>query len=140
MTGRLHTLLLDRGSATQGLCRRLATAFVALAWLLVFLPKFANGDVPETVQQLYEACKRPISSSDRLECIVYIAGVADVMQFLAPIKDEDPVPFAICNTGSYGAMVQAFVNWAEKNPKEWGMARLYGVMMALRLNWPCPAK
>ena len=55
-------------------------------------------------------------------------------------QKPDTVPFAICDKPSYGAMVQAFVNWAEQNPRDWETNRIVGVMTALRANWPCKVR
>ena len=47
---------------------------------------------------------------------------AGLLQVIAVCMGEDIV--------SYGAMVQAFVKWAENHPKRWGMLRELGVRAA----------
>ena len=45
--------------------------------------------------------------------------------------------FSICDAPPHGAMVQAFTDWAEKNPQEWKNPAILGVMTAPRETWPC---
>ena len=43
----------------------------------------------------------------------------------------DPLP-------TFGAIIQAFVKWAENHPEAWsGAPRQLGVMAALQKTWPC---
>jgi hypothetical protein len=39
--------------------------------------------------------------------------------------------FSICGTPTYGDTVQAFVDWAEANPREWQDGRSVGLITAL---------
>jgi hypothetical protein len=93
----------------------------------------------QSVQSLLDACKSSTASVQYAACVGYIAGVGDMMQMLGVDKEQHTL-FAICAKPSYGAMVQAYINWAEANPKEWGENRLFGVMLALGENWACASK
>lgn len=90
------------------------------------------------VQRLYNRCKEPESSQLNFVCLGYIAGVGETMDFLG--LDRASHPFAICGRPSHGAMVQAFINWAEKHPSEWKESEVFGVMQALAESWPCPSR
>jgi hypothetical protein len=96
-------------------------------------------DSSQTVQALYQFCKSP--EEDAL-CLGFISGVGDAMQLIGVGVEQEPelLPFAICRKPSYGAMVQAFIKWAEQNTGEWETNRIVGVMTALRANWPCKAR
>jgi hypothetical protein len=96
-------------------------------------------DPDQTVQGLYGMCKKPDASLPSAMCLGYISGVADTMQLLGVGAPDHPdlARFAICEKPSYGAMVQAFINWTEKTPQEGDHNRIIGVMKALRENWPC---
>jgi hypothetical protein len=96
-------------------------------------------DSTQTVQGLYQYCKSPEGSPLAALCLGYITGVGDSMQLLGFGVERAPATaaFAICDKPSYGAMVQAFTNWAEQNPRERETNRIVGVMTALRTNWPC---
>jgi Rap1a immunity proteins len=50
---------------------------------------------------------------------------------------DNGVSMCITEHVSSGAMVQAFRNWAERNPKDWGKEAVLGVMNALHETWPC---
>jgi hypothetical protein len=53
-------------------------------------------------------------------------------------KPSNPLfSFALCAAPSHGAMIQAFINWAEKNPQKWDMNKTAGVITALQETWPC---
>lgn len=99
----------------------------------------AAKDSPD-VQSLYTLCKASDESQEFALCVGYISGVGSLMQFLgADLRQHPEVrEFAICSGSmSYGAMVQAFRTWAEKNPRAWGEPRIIGVMVALTETWPC---
>jgi hypothetical protein len=72
------------------------------------------------VQALYALCKAPDGSGKNILCLGYISGIADALAAegtYQSMNPKDDSPFAICGSPSYGAMMQAFINWAEKNPK-----------------------
>src|SRR5262245_46587890 len=114
-----------------------------LAAAISFVLGFSSANaapLDTTVQGLYRQCKSadadasPNGQLGRLACVAYIAGVGDTLQVQG---DGGAKIMSICAKPSYGAMVQAFVNWAEANPREWGKNRLVGVVVALSKNWPC---
>jgi Rap1a immunity proteins len=115
----------------RGLC--------AAVLIMTGLSEAAAIDSDQTVQSLYEMCKKPDASFPSSLCLGYITGVADTMQLLGfgTADHPDLDRFAICAKPSYGAMVQAFITWTEKNPQEGDHNRIIGVMKALRENWPC---
>jgi hypothetical protein len=103
------------------------------------------------VQDLYRQCTKPALDAERTFCVAFISGIAEQMiatgfgfrqrraegGFLDR-DDRNIVSFlSACTRASFGAMVQAFVNWAEKHPEKWSTSRQLGVMMALRETWPC---
>jgi len=54
------------------------------------------------------------------------------------VETSDPrFALALCGAPSHGAMIQAFINWAEKNPQQWATGKTAGVMLALQESWPC---
>jgi hypothetical protein len=108
------------------------------AAILTFGVFSANAD-DRNVQWLYESCK--MQDSDRHGiCVGYIAGIGDLMHAFGNYSQSQDVnvrAFSICGNASYGAMVQAFVDWAAANPQKWSENYLFGVAEALRVNWPC---
>jgi len=102
---------------------------------------FAENSPEQNVQSLYYECKAPIGSPEYGICLGYIAGASDLLRFLYVYKQLHPEdannPFQLCETPSYGALVQAFTKWAENNPREWSKNRLTGVMLSITANWPC---
>jgi hypothetical protein len=99
-------------------------------------------DSSQTDQALYQLCKSPENSPPYGLCLGFISGVGDAMQLIGVGVEREPetMPFAICEKPSYGAMVQAFINWAEQNPGKWESNRIVGAMTALRANWPCKVR
>jgi hypothetical protein len=44
----------------------------------------------------------------------------------------------ICSQSGNGAVLrQVFINWAEKNPTDWQLGAVQGVMTAFQETWPC---
>jgi hypothetical protein len=96
---------------------------------------------PGTVQFLYETCKTEMAASSPRFCLGYILGVGQLMAVNAEFGDN----FALCSVPrgvapSGGAMIQAFLQWAEKHPESFGQRNLLGLALALRESWPCPAR
>jgi Rap1a immunity proteins len=91
------------------------------------------------VQTLYQLCKKPIETQEFAVCIGFVSGVGETMGVLQfGIRTfPDFGAFSICDAPPHGAMVQAFTDWAEKNPQEWKNPAILGVMTALRETWPC---
>src|SRR5580658_4714927 len=70
-----------------------------------------------SVQMLYQACTAPKGSQSFGRCFGYIEGAGDFM-----IGDT------MCpkNGLNYFAMIQAFVNWAERHPEAWDEPQIHG--------------
>lgn len=96
---------------------------------------------PGTVQFLYETCKTEMAANMPRFCLGYILGVGQLMAMNAEFGDN----FALCAVPkgvppSGAAMIQAFLNWAEKHPESLTQRNLLGVALALRETWPCPSR
>jgi hypothetical protein len=104
-----------------------------------------GSDTPKAnIQELYEMCKESTGSPPQTFCLGYIGGVGEFMQLNGSIKSSlsDAQWSAIANLAirdhpTYGAMVQAFMNWAAEHPEKWGMGRAAATVIALRDAWPC---
>jgi hypothetical protein len=94
-----------------------------------------------SVQSLYENCKAPERSPRNTLCMGYISGVGNMMGLVGAVErqhpDRDYANLATCGDITNGAMMQAFMNWAEKNPREWASNQSVGVILALSETWPC---
>ena len=89
--------------------------------LLTSLSAANAADSKQDVQSIYNICKDQNAPQFGL-CLGYITGVADMLFFLHAYNQQHPqeaIPFQLC-------IVQAFVNWAEKNPQYWGEAPATG--------------
>jgi hypothetical protein len=105
------------------------------AWAVLAPALPAAADVPDvrdSVQELYDWCKQPRDSGKFSYCMGFIRGVGQTMLGIGWMCQENKV--------TVGAMVQAFLNWAEQNPRHWEQPALVGVQVALSLTWPCPTK
>src|SRR5262249_58191681 len=102
------------------LIRHSPRLWCGLLCLLTSLSAANAADSKQDVQSLYNFCKDQKAPQYGL-CLGYISGIADILYFLRAYNQEHPqkeaIPFQLCETPSYGAMAQAFVNWAEKNPQ-----------------------
>jgi len=105
--------------------------FIAPAILAFGISSATAAPLNTTVQGLYRQCKSP---DNVFLCEAYIAGVGDILKVYGAGGAK---VVAICGEPSYAEMVQAFVNWADVNPNEWGKDRLFGVVGALTNNWRC---
>jgi hypothetical protein len=119
--------------------KKLSFALAALA--LVSSAPIQAAPNPGTVQFLYETCRAEIAANMPRFCLGYILGVGQLMAVNAEFGDN----FALCSVPkgvppSGGAMIQAFLNWAEKHPESWTQRNLFGLALALRESWPCPAR
>jgi Rap1a immunity proteins len=114
---------------------------------LLFPFSAASQKARMDVQALHQLCKL-----DQDLCLGYVSGVGDHMLLtgaflrnqLKGLKEEDRellTGLAAClppkTPTSSGAMVQAFINWAEKHPENWKMYMHPGVILALNETWPC---
>jgi Rap1a immunity proteins len=119
----------------------MASRVLVGAMLLIFSLVPTNAENPtHDVQELYTFCRASMSSAEYGICLGYVSGVVDMLQLLHIHKQshpEDTNPFEICESPSYGAVVQAYMNWAQNNPKEWSHHRVVGLLAAIVENWPC---
>jgi hypothetical protein len=98
-----------------------------------------------TTQELLNDCH----GRDKSFCLGFLAGAAGILSEMhddgvdtVPTKQENVrlVVSACTSEVTFGAMRQAFINWAEKNPREWGFSARNGAMLALQATWPCPKR
>jgi Rap1a immunity proteins len=80
-----------------------------------------------TTQDLLNDCHR----QDKSFCLGYLAGAAGILFEMhdngvdtVPTKQENVrLVLSACAIGTtFGAMRQAFINWAEKNPRQWAFS------------------
>jgi len=93
-----------------------------------------------TVQELYQECRTGATDAVNAEtavsiahnfglCAGYIAGIGDMLAYTGRCP--------ALNGATYGAMVQAFENWAPAHPQEWTKQQAEGVVAALSSAWSC---
>lgn len=107
---------------------------MATVFCLSLLPSVASA-ADNDVQSLYSACKMSDASQEFAVCVGFISGVGETLHYLGLAPDAQP--FKICGAPTHGAMVQAFLNWAEKHPEAWSYNQIRGVILALGETWPC---
>jgi hypothetical protein len=93
------------------------------------------GTFRDNVQELLAWCKKPTGSPEFWYCMGFINGVGQLLLAIGPEH-----LYGICTDNDLPqlpAMVQAFRNWAEQNPRHWDKPALTGVNVALSLTWPC---
>jgi hypothetical protein len=86
----------------------------------------------------------------RLLCKSYLKGIVDVTLMTGILHNSLESPkdrtfsartVAVCyekgEEVSMDAVVQLFLNWAIRNPKEWSLPAQFGALHALREAWPC---
>src|ERR1700736_1083269 len=107
---------------------------------------------PRSVQFLYEACKQDLASETPGFCMGYIEAAAQIMitnamerQKVLPNDTEARrylSEFSLCPNPSVNAsgaaLIQTFVNWAEKHPERSADHALDGVVQSLAAIWSCP--
>jgi hypothetical protein len=104
-------------------------------------PVSAGGEF--TTGRLREVCNENQGSLGRGYCSGFIYGAALVLFTNGKLVDENKNPVAtnsvsICLVNvSSGAMEQAFMDWAGRNPKDWDKPAVIGVITALHETWPC---
>ena len=96
-----------------------------------------RADDHRNIQWLYNACKERDDQLGFVICLGYVSGIGDLMQMnavaaLKRVIDPSGWDDRLCGQPSYGAQVQAFVNWAERHPEKWQFSRQLGVVAALR--------
>lgn len=99
------------------------------------------------VQTLLSYCKALSGTQEYWFCQGFVGGVGDQMilngiAINLPGGPRFPPYFrniAACSGDpvTWGAMIQSFVNWAEKHPENWQAPGTLGVNTAVRETWPC---
>lgn len=121
---------------------------LAVTVMLAIATQFAFAQpVKEDTQSLYDKCRQPSPSVNLAYCIGFLSGAAQQMFWLGAhlddAKNDDDRTlmsfFSACPkaTVSNAAMLQAFINWAQKHPEKWDAEKQLGVMEAIRTTWPC---
>src|ERR1700730_13374474 len=110
--------------------RNLLIAFILA---LICTPVLAGMTTSEILQD----CNSDANSFEQGPCLGAIHAVAAVL-IMNHYKTPDN-GLTMCVTGnlSSDATLQAFKNWAERNPKELERESIIGVVSALRDTWPC---
>jgi hypothetical protein len=108
------------------------------------IPTNAEEDKP-TIQALYQKCKS--NDPQKVYCFGFIDGIVTHMRIMAiaaeQMDNQVERRFLLelskfCgHDASRGAMLQAFLNWAEKHPEKWSQYDGFGVVEALQETWPC---
>jgi hypothetical protein len=116
-------------------------ALIVLLTLTVIIMPAQKADAsPKNVQELLELCKAKQSSVAASYCLGYISGVVDMMQSIALGGPPASTQIGACGDISQftgGALVQLFVNWAERFPKSWTFHPLVVVTASIREQLPC---
>jgi hypothetical protein len=115
-------------------CFRTLIAPAAISLLL------STATADADVEELYHWCKSSFGSTLQSFCLGYVGGIGDMMHFFWEHGGAEH-RFAICDRPSHIEMVTAFINWAERNPGEWGRDETAGVATALvEIYSSCPTK
>jgi hypothetical protein len=117
---------------------RLQTASVALL-LIAGLSSVNAQTNNDTVQDMYQRC----TGSDEWErtlCTGYVSGIGDYMSVVGVVRRDQELGLCASPTPSHGAMLQAFVIWAQHHPELWNKESEIGVGLSLRETWPCIEK
>ena len=111
--------------------------WAALAFLLAIAP--ANA-YTQTVKELYDDCTATETYRSTY-CLGVVHGVGAVMQLIGedPTARQSLPRQVMCSDQPVPteAEVQAFKNWAIRNPALWSKPGAYGVILALSSTWPC---
>lgn len=93
---------------------------------------------PDSVQFLYQACRADLASALGRYCLGYAEGAGQMMVINGHQGYEMGLcPPATIGVPSGGALVQAFLNWAEKHPEMWSESALVGFAVAMSTTWSC---
>jgi hypothetical protein len=120
---------------------------LAGCFVLMLLNGSAQAASNRTVQDLYTDCKST-EAAKQVSCIRFIDGISSAMLIsgqlslinsLAWHRRQIYSTMGMCPEQSLtqGQMRQAFVNWVERNPKEWQKMEYEGVIAAMKETWPC---
>ena len=104
--------------------------------LVILLTTVAARSAEKTdVQTLRGWCKSPARTDNFTRCLMYIVGVSDM---LGMVGSSGKLPtLGTCGDFSYGAAVQAFINWADGHLEAWNQPMGVGAAVALHTKWPC---
>jgi hypothetical protein len=107
----------------------------------------SNTKIPHTIQDLYTECSSQ-DEDNQLLCLAYLATSRENVTFIGralftPLRNPTAdrlrkILYCVPNEVTNGQLRQVFINWAEKNPKDWQTVAVAGVIVALREAWPCP--
>lgn len=119
-----------------------SVALLALSFVLA-LPVPVLAEVEgDTVQSLLEDCNST-AAERRLYCLGMVGGVSGVMNSNCMMLEtgNPSAPQLAASTGkiTFGALEQAFKNWAAAHPEGWGYGATVGLMLSMRETFPCQA-
>lgn len=95
-------------------------------------------------QWLLKQCSATQNSISMSYCYGRVEGVSEMMSQNGASMKRNYNPdkrLTICVGDAYptnGALVQVFINWANKHPEQWQTVDLLGVASAFNETWPCP--
>ena len=103
-----------------------------------------------TIEQAYNFCKPFTEKNFQLEkstdiaCQFYFKAMFDISRtncfWAQNAKNEekmDAYNFVAGLPPSVNALIQSFVNWAERNPNTWGQGKPGGMQEYNFKTWPC---
>ena len=97
-------------------------------------------DITNT-ESLLRMCRSSHDDGNYGFCLGFVSGIADMMEAVGlQGKGDFKKTYGMCVTAPFpsaNAEVQAFINWAEKNPKTWEQSNTVGVILSLAATWPC---
>jgi hypothetical protein len=121
----------------------MTTILAAILFGLTPVPCSFAASKDLNIQGLLADCRAEQGSADFAFCLGYVGGFSDLMVVNAIMATKagvpkPPVSMCVTNPGpTYGARIQAFVNWARQNPKTWSEQNFVGVAGAMAATWPC---
>ena len=110
------------------------------AALVVFLISShvgAKTSSTETVQDLLAVCKDLKRNPDGMYCLGIANGVMITLMAINAENNKMGACFPPRKTTN-GQIIQAFINWSERNPKNWGLPAGLGMVFSTMEMWPCP--
>jgi hypothetical protein len=116
-----------------------------LAAVLVFTSVLALSEPTPTVEMFLANCRADDNDPHRAYCVGYLAGVAQEMEVIGALaQGELRHRHGMCHDEPHNptgrALADAFIKWAEKNPKALTLRFEIGAVMAFTDAWPCPEK
>ena len=104
-----------RGGADWFPMHRLQTASIGL--LLVAGLSSVNAQTNnDTVQDMYQRCAGS-DETERILCTAYVSGIGDYMWVIGVARRDQELGLCASPSPSHGAMLQAFVVWAQHHPE-----------------------